>query len=255
MNDEQLLRYSRQILLPEIGAEGQLKLAQSRVLIIGVGGLGSPAAMYLAAAGVGALILSDPDQVELSNLQRQIIHDSASIGADKVESARQRLKAINPECQVHTLPEALNGDVLTAEVTGADVVLDCSDNFATRFAVNAACVATGTPLVSGAAIRWEGQIAVYSGHAGTPCYRCLYGEIGEPEDSCTSNGVLAPVVGIIGSMQAVEAIKLLTGAGESLTGRLLILDALHMHWRELRLKADPACPVCGEAARLRSGSL
>jgi molybdopterin/thiamine biosynthesis adenylyltransferase len=249
MNDEQLLRYSRQILLPEIGTEGQLKLAQSRVLIIGVGGLGSPAAMYLAAAGIGALILSDPDQVELSNLQRQIIHDTAAIGTDKVVSARQRLKALNAECQVHTIPEALSGDELTAEVAGADLVLDCSDNFATRFAVNAACVATGTPLVSGAAIRWEGQIAVYSGHPDTPCYRCLYGEVGEPEDTCTSNGVLAPVVGVIGSMQAVEAIKLLTGAGEPLTGRLLILDALHMHWRELKLKADPACPVCGEAAR------
>jgi len=251
MNDEQLLRYSRQILLPEIGAEGQLRLARSRALIIGLGGLGSPAAMYLAAAGVGALVLSDPDQVELSNLQRQVIHDTDAIGEDKVDSAARRLAALNPECRVHTLPAALHGDTLTAEVAGADVVLDCSDNFATRFAVNAACVATGTPLVSGAAIRWEGQLAVYSGHRGTPCYRCLYGDTGEPEDNCTSNGVLAPVVGIIGSLQATEALKLLSGAGTPLTGRLLILDALHMHWRELRLKADPHCPVCGEAARAR----
>jgi molybdopterin/thiamine biosynthesis adenylyltransferase len=249
MNDEQLLRYSRQILLPEIGAEGQLKLAESRALIIGVGGLGSPAAMYLAAAGIGALVLSDPDSVELSNLQRQIIHDSTRIGQDKVASARSTLQALNPECQVHTIARALEGDTLTAEVAGADIVLDCSDNFATRFAVNAACVTTGTPLVSGAAIRWEGQVAVYSGHAGTPCYRCLYGEAGEPEDSCTSSGVLAPVVGIVGSIQATEAIKVLTGAGTSLAGRLLILDALHMHWREMKLKADPHCPVCGEAAR------
>jgi adenylyltransferase/sulfurtransferase len=249
MNDEQLLRYSRQILLPEIGAEGQLMLAGSRALIIGVGGLGSPAAMYLAAAGIGALVLSDPDQVELSNLQRQIIHDTPRIGQDKVVSACHTLQALNPECQVHTISRALEGDTLTAEVAGADIVLDCSDNFATRFAVNAACVATGTPLVSGAAIRWEGQVAVYSGHSGTPCYRCLYGETGEPEDTCTSSGVLAPVVGIIGSIQAAEAIKILTGAGTTLAGRLLILDALHMHWREMRLKADPHCPVCGEAAR------
>jgi adenylyltransferase/sulfurtransferase len=236
-------------MLPEIGAEGQLRLAESRALIIGLGGLGSPAAMYLAAAGIGALVLSDPDQVELSNLQRQIIHDSERIGQDKVVSARRYLHTLNPECQLHAIATALEGAELTAQVSAADVVLDCSDNFATRFAVNAACVATGTPLVSGAAIRWEGQLAVYSGRRGSPCYRCLYADTGEPEDSCTSNGVAAPVVGIIGSMQAVETIKLLTGAGTPLTGRLLILDALHMHWRELHLKADPHCPVCGDAAR------
>jgi adenylyltransferase/sulfurtransferase len=249
MNDDQLLRYSRQILLPEIGAEGQMKLAESRALIIGLGGLGSPAAMYLAAAGLGSLVLTDPDQVELSNLQRQIVHVTASIGRDKVASARQTLSALNPECQVHAIAAALEGDDLAAQVAEADVVLDCSDNFATRFAVNAACVASGTPLVSGAAIRWEGQLAVYSGQPGTPCYHCLYGETGVPEDTCTSNGVLAPVVGVIGSLQAVEAIKLLTGVGTSLAGRLLIFDALHMHWREMRLKADPNCPVCGPAAR------
>lgn len=251
MNDEQLLRYSRQIMLPEIGTEGQQRLAASRALVIGVGGLGSPAAMYLAAAGIGALVLSDPDQVELSNLQRQIIHDTAAIGEGKVSSARRRLQRLNPDCQVHAIAAALQGDDLIAQVTAADVVLDCCDNFATRFAVNAACIATGTPLVSGAAIRWEGQLAVYSSQRGAPCYRCLYGETGEPEDTCTGNGVLAPVVGIIGSMQAVEAIKLLTGAGTALTGRLLILDALHMHWREMRLKADPHCPVCSDAARAR----
>lgn len=249
MNDEQLLRYSRQILLPEIDAEGQLKLSQSRALIIGVGGLGSPAAMYLAAAGIGALVISDPDQVELSNLQRQIIHDTPRIGQPKVDSARQTLQALNPDCLVHPIPHALEGDTLLAEVAGVDVVLDCSDNFSTRFAVNAACVATETPLISGAAIRWEGQVSIYSGRAGEPCYRCLYGEAGEPEDTCSNNGVLAPVVGIIGSIQATEAIKVLTGAGTPLNGRLLILDALHMHWREMRLKADPHCPVCGERAR------
>lgn len=248
MNDDQLLRYSRQILLPEIGAEGQMQLAQSRVLIIGVGGLGSPAALYLAAAGVGTLVLSDPDQVEISNLQRQIVHATASIGQDKVTSAQQTLLALNPECRILTLPQALQDDALVEQVTAADVVLDCSDNFATRFAVNAACVASGTPLVSGAAIRWEGQLTVYGGKSGEPCYHCLYGETGAPEDTCTSNGVLAPVVGVIGSLQAVEAIKLLTGVGTSLAGRLLIFDALHMHWREMRLKADPHCPVCSATA-------
>jgi len=249
MNDDQLLRYSRQILLPEIGAEGQMKLAESRALIIGLGGLGSPAAMYLAAAGLGSLVLTDPDQVELSNLQRQIVHVTASIGRDKVVSAQQTLTALNPECRIHAIAEALEGDALTSQVAQADVVLDCSDNFATRFAVNAACVTSGTPLVSGAAIRWEGQLAVYSGQPGAPCYHCLYGETGAPEDTCTSNGVLAPVVGVIGSLQALEAIKLLTGVGTSLAGRLLIFDALHMHWREMRLKADPNCPVCGPATR------
>lgn len=248
MNDEQLLRYSRQILLPEIGAEGQLKLAESRVLVIGVGGLGSPAAMYLAAAGIGQLVLTDPDQVELSNLQRQIVHPTDAIGEDKVASARRTLNALNPECRVEAIPAALEGDALAEQVARADVVLDCSDNFATRFAVNAACVAAHTPLVSGAAIRWEGQLAVYTGEPGTPCYHCLYGATGAPEDTCTSNGVLAPVVGVIGSLQAVEAIKLLTGVGTLLAGRLLIFDALHMHWREMRLKHDPACPVCGNRA-------
>ncbi len=249
MNDEQLLRYSRQILLPELGAEGQLRLLDSRALIIGVGGLGSPAALYLAAAGVGTLVLSDPDQVELSNLQRQIVHDTADIGRAKVDSGRDRLQAVNPECQVISVPTALSGQALMAQVAQADVVLDCSDNFATRFAVNAACVQAGTPLVSGAAIRWEGQLAVYAATPEAPCYHCLYGETGAPEDNCTSNGVLSPVVGTIGCLQAVEAIKLLTGVGSALSGRLLIFDGLHMHWREMRLKRDPACPVCGNGPR------
>jgi adenylyltransferase/sulfurtransferase len=205
--------------------------------------------MYLAAAGVGTLVLTDPDQVEISNLQRQIVHTTPSIGLDKVASAQQALTTLNPECRIIPIAAALEGDALASQVAEADVVLDCSDNFATRFAVNAACVASGTPLVSGAAIRWEGQLVVYSGQPGAPCYHCLYGETGAPEDTCTSNGVLAPVVGVIGSLQAVEAIKLLTGTGTSLAGRLLIFDALHMHWRELRLKTDPKCPVCGPAGR------
>lgn len=250
MNDQQLLRYSRQIMLPAIGIEGQERLLESRVLIIGLGGLGSPAALYLAAAGVGGLTLVDFDRVDLSNLQRQIIHRNDHIGLPKVESARRSLQAINPDCNVETLDHALEGDTLLEATDKADLVIDGSDNFATRFAVNDACVASGTPLVSGAAIRMEGQIAVFSGRPGDPCYRCLYGGGAELDETCSANGVLSPLVGIIGSMQALEAIKVLTGAGAPLIGRLLLLDALQMEWRTLRLKADPACPVCaGREAR------
>ncbi len=244
MDDQQLLRYSRQIMLPEIGFEGQQKLLQSRVLIIGLGGLGSPVAMYLAAAGVGELVLVDFDRVDLSNLQRQIIHTSGSIGLPKVESARQTLTAINPECQIHCINQQLEGSALAEQVTKADLVIDASDNFATRFALNEASVATQTPLISGAAIRMEGQVSLFTGIPGDPCYRCLYGDAIEVEQTCSENGVLAPVVGIIGSIQATEAIKVLTGAGTPLKGRLLILDALHMQWRSLKLSADPDCPVC-----------
>ncbi len=244
MDDEQLLRYSRQIMLPEIGFEGQQKLLQSRVLIIGLGGLGSPAAMYLAAAGVGELVLVDFDQVDLSNLQRQIIHNSDSIGLPKVESARHTLANINPECKIHCINQQLDGEALSEQVAQADLVIDASDNFATRFALNEVCVATQTPLVSGAAIRMEGQVSVFTGAPGDPCYRCLYGDTIEVEQTCSENGVLAPVVGIIGSIQATEAIKVLTGAGTPLKGKLLILDALHMQWRSLKLSVDPACPVC-----------
>ncbi len=244
MDDQQLLRYSRQIMLPEIGFEGQQKLLQSRVLIIGLGGLGSPVAMYLAAAGVGELVLVDFDRVDLSNLQRQIIHTSGSIGLPKVESARQTLTDINPECQIHCINQQLEGSALAEQVTKADLVIDASDNFATRFALNEASVATQTPLISGAAIRMEGQVSLFTGIPGDPCYRCLYGDAIEVEQTCSENGVLAPVVGIIGSIQATEAIKVLTGAGTPLKGRLLILDALHMQWRSLKLSADPDCPVC-----------
>lgn len=246
MNDEQLLRYSRQILLPQVGAEGQQRLLESRVLIIGVGGLGSPAAMYLAAAGVGHLVLSDFDRVDLSNLQRQIAHDSRDLGRPKVDSARDTLLALNPDVQVTALPEALEGEALLEQVTAADVVVDASDNFATRFALNAACVKARTPLVSGAAIRLEGQVAVFRpDRDDSPCYRCLYrDDAAEPEQACTQTGVLAPLVGIIGSVQAMETIKVLLGVGESLTGRLLLLDGEAMNWRTLKLTKDPACPVC-----------
>jgi adenylyltransferase/sulfurtransferase len=245
MNDEQLLRYSRQIMLPAIGIEGQERLAAARALIIGLGGLGSPVAMYLAAAGVGTLVLVDFDQVDLTNLQRQIIHSTPRIGTPKVDSARQTLQALNPETQILTIDQALEGEALSEQVAQADVVIDGSDNFTTRFTVNAACRARRTPLVSGAAIRMEGQVSVFTGQPGTPCYHCLYPGEGQLDESCSANGVLAPLVGVIGSIQAIEAIKLLTGAGEPLTGRLLLFDALQMEWRTVKLKADPACPVCG----------
>ena len=244
MDDQQLLRYSRQIMLPAVGIEGQERLRASRVLIIGLGGLGSPAAMYLAAAGVGTLVLVDFDRVDLSNLQRQIIHTSDRIGQPKVESARESLRALNPETRIETFDQPLEGDALTRQVALADLVLDGTDNFATRFALNAVCRSQRTPLVSGAAIRMEGQVSVFPGQPGTPCYHCLYPQEGQLDETCSANGVLAPVVGVIGSIQAVEAIKLLTGIGEPLVGRLLLFDALQMEWRTIRLKADPACPVC-----------
>lgn len=245
MNDDQLLRYSRQIMLPSLGIEGQQKLLDSRVLIIGLGGLGAPVAMYLAAAGVGDLVLVDFDKVDLSNLQRQIIHTTERIGVSKVGSARQTLLALNPEIRVECIDQVLDNAALKTAITDADLVIDATDNFATRFSINALCFATLTPLVSGAAIRMEGQVSVFLGQPGGPCYHCLYPEEGQVEETCTANGVLAPVVGIIGSIQATEAIKVLTGIGTHLHGRLLILDALHMEWRSLKLKADPHCPVCG----------
>ncbi len=244
MNDQQLLRYSRQIMLPAIGIEGQERLLSSRVMIIGLGGLGSPVAMYLAAAGVGHLTLVDFDQVELANLQRQIIHTTERIGGLKVESARDALSLLNPECQTVCINHKLEGQELAREVAAADLVLDCSDNFATRFALNAACVEARTPLVSGAAVRMEGQVSLFSGQPGGPCYRCLYPEGEGQDESCSENGVLAPLVGVIGSIQAIEALKLLVGAGRPLIGRLLLFDALNMEWRNVILKADPGCPVC-----------
>jgi len=242
--DEQSVRYSRQILLPGFGVEGQQRLLDARVLIVGLGGLGSPVAMYLAAAGVGKLLLADFDAVDLSNLQRQLLHGDADIGRTKVDSAIGRLQSINPGIALEPIKGSLNADRL-AELRGrVDLVVDCCDNFATRFAVNAACVAHRIPLVSGAAIRTEGQVCVFSGQPGDPCYHCLYPGQGQIEETCERNGVLAPLVGIIGSVQATEAIKVLTGLGEPLFGRLLLLDALRMEWRSIRLPADPACPVC-----------
>jgi len=249
MNDEQLLRYSRQIMLPQIDIAGQQKLLDAKILIVGAGGLGSPASMYLAAAGVGSITLYDDDQVDLSNLQRQIAHDTADIGLDKVISTRQTLEKINPEVAVVARKQRLAGAELLHEVEMADVVLDCSDNFATRFAINQACVEQQTPLVSGAAIRFEGQISVFTpGRNQSPCYNCLYQSDGEELQNCARNGVVAPITGIIGSMQALETIKLLTGIGDPLTGRLLMLDGLSMEWRTMRLKKNPNCPTCGDTA-------
>ena len=246
MDDEQLLRYSRHILLPEIGIEGQERLLRARALIVGAGGLGSPVAIYLAAAGVGHMTLCDADRVDLTNLQRQIAHRTQSVGRPKVASAQATLAEINPQIAVEALEERLDGERVGALVSRSDIVLDCSDNFATRHAVNRACVAHGVPLVSGAAIRFDGQVAVFDLRAATsPCYACLFPEDAESEDlRCAVMGVFAPLTGIIGTIQAAEAIKILAGTGTPLVGRLLILDALSMQWRELRLARDPACRVC-----------
>lgn len=248
MNDEQLLRYSRQVMLSDVDLDGQDKLLAARVLIIGLGGLGSPVAMYLAAAGVGHLTLVDFDAVDLTNLQRQIVHTTARIGMNKAASAAQTLRELNPGVKIETIEKLLDADELVAQVKFATVVVDCTDNFQTRFAINAACVAAKVPLVSGAAIRLEGQVAVFDARAETsPCYRCLYEE--DSDDlTCAANGVLAPLVGIIGSMQALETIKLICGFGSSLAGRLLLLDARHSQWRELKLPKDHNCPVCSQCA-------
>ena len=246
MNDDQLLRYSRHILLPEIGIEGQEKLLAARLLVIGAGGLGSPAAYYLASAGVGTLVLADGDTVDLTNLQRQILHGTHSISQAKVSSGQETLARINPECRVIALQERLEGTRLDEEIAQADVVLDCSDNFATRHAVNRACVTARKPLVSGAAIRFDGQIAVFDPRAAnTPCYHCLFPEGEEVEETrCAVMGVFAPLTGIIGTVQAAEALKFVAACGISLAGRLLLLDGLEMRWREIRVPPDPACPVC-----------
>jgi len=246
MNDQQLLRYSRHILLPEIGIEGQEKLMGSHALIIGAGGLGSPTALFLAASGVGTLTLCDDDTVDLTNLQRQIMHRTASIGMNKVDSARAALAEINPEVQVNNLKERVESARLHELVAQADVVLDCSDNFATRYALNRACVQLKKPLVSGAAIRFSGQVTVFDlRQENSPCYHCLFPENTENEDTrCAEMGVFAPLVGIIGSLQAAEALKLLLGIGTTLCGRLLLIDALHSGLRTIKLPRDANCPVC-----------
>jgi adenylyltransferase/sulfurtransferase len=246
MNDEQLLRYSRHILLPEIGIEGQEKLLAARALVIGAGGLGSPVALYLASAGVGSITLCDNEDVDLTNLQRQIAHRTASVGSKKVDSARATLAAINPGIKVAALAERADEQRLAALAADADVVIDGSDNFATRHAANRVCVRLKKPLVSGAAIRFDGQVSVFDLRApDSPCYACLFPEHGESEDvRCAVMGVFAPLTGIIGSIQSAEALKLLIGTGELLAGRLLLLDALEMQVRIISLKKDPACPVC-----------
>jgi adenylyltransferase/sulfurtransferase len=244
MNDEQLLRYSRQIMLPQIDIEGQEKLLAATVLIVGLGGLGSPVALYLAAAGVGHLVLADHDTVDLSNLQRQIVHHNESVGTLKVESAAAAIRALNPEIGTTLISEKLAGDALRNTIDRVDLVLDGTDNFTARYAINDACFAARKPLVSGAAIRMEGQVAVFDPRVvDSPCYRCLYPEGNDQALNCSENGVAAPLVGIIGSVQAMEAWKLLTGAGTSLVGHVLYLDAQAMEWHKLRLRRNPACTL------------
>lgn len=246
MNDNQLLRYSRHILLPQIAYEGQDALTQSHALIVGAGGLGSPAALYMAAGGVGTLTICDFDEVDLTNLQRQIIHPTSSVGMNKAVSAQQTLQAINPEVVVNTVQEKSTEAAMSKLVSQADVVLDCSDNFATRYALNRLCFEHQKPLVSGAAIGFEGQVTVYDfRHPKSPCYHCLFPDDGsEPDMRCSENGVFSPLVGMIGTTQAAEAMKLLMNIGTSLEGRLLLLDALNMEWRTIKLSKDPACKVC-----------
>ncbi len=246
LEDSQLLRYSRQIMLPEIEVEGQTRLLNSRVLIVGLGALGSPASMYLATSGVGELVLMDQDNVELSNLQRQIVHTSASVGEAKVASAERMLRALNPEISVITFQRAFREQSLTSEIGHVDAVVDATDNFMTRFAINRACFQAHTPLISGAAIRFEGQVCVYPfDRTDAACYQCLYRDVAEPRGSCAETGVLGPVAGLVGSIQAIETVKVLLGFGVTLAGRLLLIDARRMDIRAVRLKRDPDCPVCG----------
>ncbi|MHC8946681.1 HesA/MoeB/ThiF family protein [Advenella incenata] len=251
MDDNQLLRYARHLMLEAIGIEGQEKLLASSVLILGLGGLGSPVAAYLASAGVGRLVLVDDDQVELSNLQRQIIHTTARIGQSKAESALAAIGQINPECVVDTVVERVDTDRLGQLLAGVDMIVDCTDNFRTRQAINEVCVAQSKPFVSGAAIRFAGQVTVFdTRHADSPCYACAFPPSDNlPTDNCATMGVFAPLVGIIGSVEAAETIKTLLDAGENLRGRLMMLDALTMQWQTLLLERNPACPVC--AARDR----
>jgi molybdopterin/thiamine biosynthesis adenylyltransferase len=247
MDDTQLLRYSRHILLDELGPDAQARFARSHALVVGVGGLGAPVAQFLAAAGVGTLTLCDADRVDLTNLQRQILYATADVGQPKVDAAVVRLAAINPDVELRRIGSRVGGGELEALAAAADVVVDCTDNFETRHAVNRACVAHRKPLVSGAAIRFDGQIAVFDPRdAASPCYHCLFGEGDAIEETrCATMGVFAPLVGIVGATQAAEALKLLAGVGESLAGRLLLLDTLAMQWREMRVPRDPECPVCG----------
>jgi molybdopterin/thiamine biosynthesis adenylyltransferase len=248
MTPEQEARYSRHILLAQIGNEGQEKLLAARVLIVGMGGLGSPVAMYLAASGIGHLVLTDFDVVELSNLQRQIIHHTDDVGENKVASARAAIHDLNPNVQVTAIPWVLEDDELAREVRDADVVIDACDNFESRFELNAVCWRLSTPLVSAAAMRMDGQVTVFDArNPDSPCYRCLYSDESTEGEACSQVGVLAPLLGIVGSIQATEAMKLIVGMGTPLVGRVMVLDALDMEWRTLKLRKDPHCPVCAEA--------
>ena len=245
MDDTQLLRYSRQILLPQIGITGQERLHKAKVLIVGMGGLGSPAAMYLAAAGIGQLKLCDFDVVDLSNLQRQIIYNTDDIGKRKVEAARETLLTLNPHTEIVSIFQQFDSNSLAEHVAEVDVVLDCTDNLLTRFAINQACVDAHIPLVSGAAIRMEGQISVFQNdNPNSPCYRCLYPSTDTLTETCSQTGVLAPLTGIIGSFQALEAMKLIMGVGETLTGCSLLVDVLNMEFNRVKLRKNPDCPVC-----------
>ena len=247
MDDNQLLRYSRHILMPQIDIAGQDKIRQSHVLVIGVGGLGSPVSLYLAASGVGTITIVDDDKVELSNLQRQILHGQADVGRQKVDSAAERLQDLNDDIAIHTHARRLSEMDLAAAVKQADVVVDCTDNFETRFVLNKVTQTLKTPLVSAAAIRMEGQVTVFDPRiAGSACYRCLYEDTGELQESCADTGVLSPLLAIMGGVQAVETLKLLAGFGETLSGRLLLLDAFRMEWQEIKLKPKLDCPVCRE---------
>jgi len=254
LDDAQLLRYSRHVLLDDIGIDGQARLRAARVLVVGAGGLGSPVLLYLASAGVGRITVCDDDRVDLTNLQRQIAHTSARIGLPKVESARLAMRDLNPEVEVEAVVERLDGAALDARVAGADLVVDACDNFATRHAINAACVRYRRALVSGAAIGFDGQVAVFDlRRSGAACYHCLFPDTGTPEEMrCAVMGVFAPLVGVVGAMQAVEALKLIAGVGRSLDGRLLLFDAREAAWREMRYARDPGCPVCATAGASQS---
>ena len=254
LSPNQRERYGRHLQLPEIGEAGQARLAAARVLVVGAGGLGSPVVMFLAGAGVGTLAIADYDRVELSNLQRQVLYRTADIGEDKVEAASRAVAALNPDVRVEAIAWAMDGPDLLREVEKADAVVDASDNFETRFEINAACLATGTPLVSGAAIRMEGQVAVFDPNdPESPCYRCVFDDTGDPEEPCARVGVFAPVAGIAGTIQAAEVVKLVAGVPSGLRRRLMLIDALSMQVRTVRVRRDPACPACGNRPRPRPG--
>jgi len=250
MNDEQLTRYSRHILLPEIGIEGQEQIRRTHALVVGAGGLGAPVVIYLASAGIGTITLCDGDEVDLTNLQRQIIFRSADVGRPKVEAARDAIAKLNPEVRVVPIHARIDGDTLDQVVAGVDIVADCSDNFPTRHEINRACARHHKPLVSGAGVRFDGQVTVFDlRDANSPCYSCLFPEgTGVEETRCALMGVFSPLVGVIGTIQAAEILKLAVGVGTSLNGRLLLLDALAMEWRSVQLRKDPACPVCSQGA-------